>query len=352
MSAAISHTPQPVASFVAGTGVVPEGDLRAKLGVAAKTQAEREADAQMIMNGVPINVGDARELALGMAETGIPLPGIGHLATVASLPLSFWAADEEARAKLSELTDRYRSVIAEKLGVEEEQVSDDMTLGYAEQNPYLRGAIEAIARKRSAHPMSNMAGVGGLLAGGALAGTLVAGPLGLVAGLAAGMAGYEGAKALGDDLLGVKEGTDPHAVLEAISEKHEKGDPVTMLDVLALRIAQQESLQQAIAFHHGKAFHEMGLAERQEVVTHLPVLAQECLQDATLCNQPGAQLQQLMLGRMSANDLRPPAAETQAPTSWVERVGGAPAANENIGFADRVQQTRAAAEIEQAEMTK
>lgn len=332
-----------VASHVAAAPVMTPDEIAEKIGITPMSEEEKAADRQELVAG--IDKGTARELVLGVAEGGLP---IGPLAYTAPF-FSFIARDEEARQALARLTDTYRNAIAEKMGVEPETVTDRMTLLYAAQNPNLRGAIEYIAHKRDAHVWSNGVGVGTMMGGAAL-GTALLGPLGAIAGMiggmGAGMLGYELGKDVSDTVLGVSDGRNPQAIMEALEEKRANGLMITAGDVFALRVAQNVALGERIEFQYGAPFHELAEGERTRVMQDMAPMTRQAVMDAFCCNDPNAKLQHLMLGRMPVPMQTITANSEPAPESWAGRVAATRhVAPQHYGYAAQVMQERQAAAL-------
>lgn len=334
----MSNRLQISASHPAGVSVMSHDDIAERLGVAPMTEAEKAEDKKKLVLGIDNRT--AGEFAWEAASTGLPIPGAGHVATIAAVPFSWFMADYKARRELGKLTDDYRDAIATHMGVAPEQVTDHMTLSYAQHNDNLRGAIEYIADKRETTPVTNMMGVGGLLAGGAI-GTAMMPGLGTIGGAIAGMGfgllGFEGGKAIGDRMLGIQDGRDPQAIMDAIAEKKEKGEIITAKDVFALRAAQRKEIQETIQHHYDKPFHLLDAADQLDVMQHMVSVSQGALRDAVCCNAPDADLRHLMLGEM------PPPPSMQ-PTQWTSRVTHSRGAMPQQGqWTDAIRQQQAAA---------
>jgi hypothetical protein len=337
--------PQMIASHPAATTVMSPDDIEQKMkisGLPTYTREEKQADQQELIEGV-VDMGTVKELGASFLDGGVP---VGSISAPLGVVSSLFTRNLFSKRELSQLTDKYRGVIAQKMGVAEEAVDESTLKACAERDPELAAALVHVAEKREAHVAVNASGLGGMMAGaaaGATAGSVVPVVGNFIGGMAGGMLGYMAGEDIGKSVLDVTDASDPAAILEAIEEKKNNGQYISAEDVFALKLAQHPQVRKNVVARHGANFGDMDETTRKEVMHGLPALAQQAARDAVLCNFPEAQVDQLIAGDLApqaANFNAAPPAYANQPTGWVSRVMDEPSrqmqAPRKIGFAEAV----------------
>ncbi len=337
--------PQVTAAYPATTSVMTEEMIAAKKAIAGLptyTQAERDADNQELIEGV-VDIGAAKELGASFLDGGVP---VGPISAPLGIVSSLFTRDYFSKRELASLTDNYRDLLAEKLNMQPDAVTEAHLKAYAEKDPALASALVHIAQKRDAHVAVNATGLGGMTAGaaaGAVVGSIVPVAGTFIGGLAGGMLGYMAGEETGKYVLDVTDALNPVEIVNALQAKKEQNQYISIEDVFALKLAQHFELRQNVVARHGVNFSDMDEATRKEVMSGLPALTQQAARDAVLCNFPESDPRQLLFGDMAqpaANFNAPPAYASQ-PTGWVSRVmderAGQPMQQpREVGFAEAV----------------
>lgn len=337
------YTPQITQSHVAAASAMAPPEIDAKL-VAANlptyTAQEKVADKREVALG--FDQGAVKELAANFADGGLPVPMAGPLGVVASL----FTRDFYSKRELAELTEKYQDLIAERLGMDAADVTEEHLKTCAMQDQGLASALLAVARKRESHVTSN-AGALAAMTAGAAAGSVVP----VVGTLIGGLAGFMGGEAVSKYMLDVTDASNPQACLEAIEKKQAEKQYITVQDVFALKLAQHPKIREQVIERHGDNFNMLDEKTRAEVMHGLPKLAQAAARDSVLCNFPDSDVRRLMFG-----DMAPPAANLNsaplvantnaAPTQWAARIegerSGMPNAQQGVGFAEAILRGREA----------
>ena len=335
--------PQVQAAHPAGVAVMSPAEIKAKLDAAdlpVYTAEEKAADEQELVLGM--KAGDVKEMGATFLDGGVPVP----FAAAAGMVASLFTRDYFSKREMAKLTDTYRDLIAQKLQMNPEAVTEAHLKICAQQDEGLASAILAVANRRETHVVTNASGLGGMAAGaavGAIAGAAALwfmAPVGaLIGSLAGGMLGYEGGEQLGKHLLDVTDQSDPHALLEALIAKKEAKEYITTEEVFALKLAQHPKLRERVVERHGANFANLDDAARKEVMHALKPLAQQAARDAIMCNFPEADIRALMFG-----SLAPQAANLNggANGKWVQRVAPQAQKPQQVGFAEAVMRGREA----------
>ena len=261
----------------------------------------------------------AAVMAASLAAAFIPWGGF-----LVTGGLDAWRNSKVANRQKEVLAKHYKNQVATTLGMDPNHVSvTDLNLA-AQVNPMVAGAI---AKVNDEHKNANRATA---LTTAAI-GTTGAMGLGFVPKIAADIGGVVAASvvssAFNKDVLTVQD------LMEHVDAKLHANEPVVANDVLMLRIAQSEQLQQQMKNAYGVAFHKMNAAQQQAVIAGLPSgLYAEATEAASRVNN----------GKMQAQDLLMPL--QMPPASWAERVGGQRSAT--TSFVDAHQARVAAAQAQ------
>ena len=213
---------------------------------------------------------------------------------------------EVAKQQKKILVERYRGLIAERLGMDPARVGvRDLDMA-AQNDPVLRNAVERIEHDRkSENRISVMATGGGMAVGGLLPG---------VSGIAKGGVSIAGS-VVGSVASGFFNKNVLHTddVMRHIAEQRQAGQAISTQDVMLLRIAQDETLQARIKERSGHAFHKMNDEQQAQLMQSMPELANAAAVDA----------QRLNSGQINeAGLLSSTSGQMAVRGGWAERVGG------------------------------
>lgn len=283
-----------------------------------------------------------KDFVLEMAEGGLPF--MGAFGNVAGAAIGFLVADNRAQKQTQAIIEQYREEIAGQLSISPEAVDVRALLMAAQHNKGLRQAINHIQGERGAHPFVNVAGLIGMAAGVGLFLPLLAipGP-GWLTGMIAGGLGYMGGQYLGEKLLAPDEKQNPLTQMDEIRAKVQNGQPVDAIDIFALRVTQNEGLNERIINQYGEPYYKLSGQDKHYAMNMVRGGHELCARDAALVNA-GGNLDNLMFGPMPEPVMEQqlaPAEQTQG--QWASRVGSRAPARGN--YADMIRQQQAAAQM-------
>ncbi|GEM_PF-7068049 len=345
MSDALAHTVtgSQVAGVAAPKRMIPE-QSHVAAAVVQDNVSKKEAKKGLFgMNKETEEM--ASDFAVDCAMTGVPIPGVQAVTAVAAAPFGFMVADYRARRELTKLAEKTQDRLAEYFNITPEQVTPEHFVMAAETrkaqgDTTLSSMLDTIEMDKKVFPFANFAGVGGLAAGAWAAPALAAatiglGPIGLgLAGLVGGAAGFEMARSGVAGFMGAANSNrDARRIIEDMAEAHEAGEPIPVLEVFKLRMAQNDVASAVVKQMTDRDFYQLNENEQQALMNHprFAIVAQQCAKDCALVNQPDANVNDLLYGAMPEkkfqNMVRP---QTAAPVTRIQRP-----ANEN-SLADRV----------------
>ncbi|MBN8542801.1 MAG: hypothetical protein J0M34_00875 [Alphaproteobacteria bacterium] len=206
-----------------------------------------------------------------------------------------WGVDlyrnaEVAKDQKKVLAKYYRSQIAAELGIDPNSVGHRELDMAAKTNPAFAKLVRKVdlekERADRASHMSNgaakVATFGGIIPGSGLA---AKGVTEAVSGVAGGFASM----LFNKDTLTVQD------VVSVIDEKTAQGAPIEAVDVMLLRIAQDEGLQEEIQKQFKKPLHKMNEVEQRSVLAAMPDLYQLADRDAQAVNTGRLKHQDLIM---------------------------------------------------------
>lgn len=206
-----------------------------------------------------------------------------------------WAIDlyrnaEVAKDQKNVLAKYYRNQIAAQLGIDPKRVGYQELELAAKSNPAFAKLVKKIEvekeRADRATHMSNgaakAASLGGIIPGTGLIAKLGTETVGSVVGGFASML-------FNKDTLTVQD------VVSVIDEKAAQGASVEAMDVMLLRIAQNEGLQEDIKTQFKKPLHKMNEVEQRSVLAAMPDLYELAARDAQAVNSGRIKHQDLIM---------------------------------------------------------
>lgn len=202
----------------------------------------------------------------------------------------------DANAEHDSLATHFSGQIGKRLGKDPAKVTRADLYEVAAKDAGFAKLLQSSQQQKESADRSALVGAG---AGAILHGS------GAVKAIVGSIAADIGASAIfGKDDLFVSD------VGDHIDAKRAAGEPVTAEDVFMMRLAQNDTLVQAVFEKTGKKFHKLDDAKRAEIMQAMPALYEASQNDATLLNS----------GQLSSQELAVQTPQQQG--GWTQRVGG------------------------------
>lgn len=252
---------------------------------------------------------------------------VSALGAVAGAGIDVVSATRDERGYLSDLAKEYRPEIAERLGLAENQVTEEhYNMAFAD-NPVLAQAKEVTKMSGAVRGVnSTIAAAVGLLAGmGASALTRRAqagGKQADAANIAGGVAATLGAAAAGRvarkflhsrKLDGALESTAHYKIME-IKGKQQRGEETSAADIFGVQLALNPEVGAVIEQGTGKRFQDMDAPQQLQLMQQeFPEILEVNNEMARLINEKGMRPQELVFGEIRAPKEPSPAIVPLAP---------------------------------------